>query len=89
MNIRPIKSKVVIKENTSEVKSAGGLILEMANSVKSNQTATVLAVGPEVELVSVGDTILIDWNKAAIMSVDGEQVLIVDESNIICVLEKE
>ena len=87
MNIQPLHKKVLIAENQSTVKSESGIILDMADSAQESSQATVLAIGPEVTLVKVGDVILPEWNKASIVNVNGYQRAIVDEDNITMVIE--
>jgi co-chaperonin GroES (HSP10) len=47
----------------------------------------VVAIGPEVTQVQVGDKILLEWNKAAVTTVDGAQRVIILEENIVAVLD--
>lgn len=88
MNVKPLKKKVLVAENKSEVKSESGIILEGASSVSESKRATVLAIGPEVTLVEVGDVVLLEWNKAQAVKVGDAQRAIIDEDNIVAVMEK-
>ncbi len=60
--IKPLGNKVVVerlskKDNTTE----SGIILK---STEEPDRAIIMAVGPEVDEVSVGEVVLINWNKA-------------------------
>jgi co-chaperonin GroES (HSP10) len=88
MNVQPLKKKVLVAENKTETKSASGIILEGATSVNESKRATVLAIGPDVTLVNVGDVVLLEWSKAQAVKVGDAQRAIVDEDNIVAVLEK-
>jgi chaperonin GroES len=88
MNVQPLKKKVLVAENKAETKSASGIILEGATSVNESKRATVLAIGPDVTLVNVGDVVLLEWAKAQAVKVGDAQRAIVDEDNIVAVLEK-
>jgi chaperonin GroES len=88
MNVQPLKKKVLVAENKAETKSASGIILEGATSVNESKRATVLAIGPDVTLVNVGDIVLLEWTKAHVVKVGDAQRAIVDEDNIVAVLEK-
>jgi co-chaperonin GroES (HSP10) len=60
--IRPLGNKVVVerlskKDNTTE----SGIILK---STEEPDRAIIMAVGSEVDEVSVGEVALINWNKA-------------------------
>jgi co-chaperonin GroES (HSP10) len=87
MNITPLRKKVLVAENVSESKTESGIILDNANSVRDSKTGTVLAIGPEVTEVKVGDIIYLEWNKAQIVKVGDAQRVIIEEENIVAVLE--
>lgn len=87
MNVIPLKKRVLVAENKTENKSAAGIILEGANSVRESRTGTVLAVGPDVTTVKIGDLIYLEWNKAAVVKVDGAQRVIVEEEDIVAVVD--
>jgi co-chaperonin GroES (HSP10) len=86
MNVLPLKKKVLVAENKGEVKSESGIILDDATSVRESKTGTVLAIGPEVTEVAVGDKILLEWNKAQVVKIDNAQRVIIDEKDIVAVL---
>lgn len=88
MNVQPLKKKVLVAENKAETKSESGIILEGATSVNESKRATVLAIGPDVTLVNVGDIVLLEWTKAHVVKVGDAQRAIIDEDNIVAVLEK-
>ena len=87
MNVKPLHKKVLVAEVKAETKSDSGIILEGANSVRESKRGSVLAVGPEVTTVKVGDTILLDWTKGAVVKVDGAQRVVLDEEHIVAVFE--
>lgn len=86
MNVKPIRKNVLIAEQRNEYKSDAGLIIE-SNSAADSKTAKVLAVGPEVTMVAVGDTVMVEWNKGKLVVVDGAQRVMISEDNIVGVLE--
>ena len=61
MNIKPLKNKVVVERLENLKTTASGIILR---SSSEPDKAKVLAVGPDVEDISVGDVVLLDWNAA-------------------------
>ena len=87
MQVIPLKDKVLVAENKSEVKTESGLILDDATSVRDSRKGTVLAIGPDVKEVKVGDTIYLEWNKAQVVTVDGAQRVIVKEEHIVAVAD--
>jgi co-chaperonin GroES (HSP10) len=87
MIVKPLHKKVLVAENKTETVTESGLILEGANSVRESKRATVIAVGPEVTAVKVGDVVLLEWNKACVVKVGDAQRAIVDEEHIVVVFD--
>ena len=87
MTVTPLKKKVLVAENKAEQTTESGIILDGTTSNRDSKQGTVLAVGPQVTLVKVGDVILLEWNKAQVVKIGDAQRVIVDEDNIVAVLE--
>jgi chaperonin GroES len=87
MNIVPMNDRVLVAENKKENKTESGIILEGARGVGDTAKATVLAIGPEVKDVKVGDVILIDWSKASPVKLGDVQRAMIKEEFIIGVFE--
>jgi chaperonin GroES len=87
MEIRPMNDRVLVAENKRESKTDSGIILEGARGVGDTAKATVLAVGPEVKDVKVGDVVLLDWAKASPVKVGDVQRAMIKEEFIIAVCE--
>jgi|SRR5688572_12452575 chaperonin GroES len=95
MRIRPLQDRVVIKRLEEETRTAGGIIIPDTATEKP-QRGEVLAVGPgtrgdDNELVpldvKVGDKVLFGKWSGTEIKVDGQDVLIMKESDIMGVLE--
>ena len=96
MSIRPLHDRVVIRRQEEEATSAGGIVLPGSASEKPNQ-GEVLAVGPgrittngeqQAMSVKVGDTVLFGpYAGNSTAKINGDEVLIVSESEIYGVLE--
>ena len=88
--IRPLGDNVVIKRLEPEEKTKGGIILTSANK-EVPQVAEVLAVGPgtdDTEMqVSVGEEVIFKRYGGTEVEIDGEEVLIVPQNDILAVLE--
>jgi chaperonin GroES len=96
MSIHPLHDRVVIRRTEEEATSAGGIVLPGSAAEKPNR-GEVLAVGPgrvtsngELQSMSVkvGDMVLFGpyaGNNTA--KIDGEELLIMSESEIYGVLE--
>ena len=96
MSIRPLHDRVVIRRQEEEATSSGGIVLPGSAAEKPNQ-GEVLAVGPgrittngeqQAMSVKVGDTVLFGpYAGNSTAKINGEEVLIVSESEIYGVLE--
>jgi co-chaperonin GroES (HSP10) len=58
--MKPLHNKVIVERIGSENVSSGGIILHRS---QEPDRAKVISVGPNVDEVSVGDVVLLDWNK--------------------------
>ena len=97
MKIRPLHDKVILKREEVETRSAGGIVLTGSAATKSTR-AKVLAVGAGRILdncsvhpmhVKVGDTVIFnDGYGAKTEKIDGEEVLIVSEDDILAIVEE-
>lgn len=94
MAIKPLFDKVVIKAIETNEKTASGIVLPGAAKEK-HQLATVVAVGPggavdgkDVAMqVKVGDTVLYSKYAGSEFKIDGEEVVIVRQSDILAIIE--
>lgn len=94
MTIKPLFDKVVIKAIEANEKTASGIVLPGAAKEKP-QLAQVVAVGPgglidgnEVAMqVKVGDTVLYSKYAGSEFKIDGEEVVIVRQADILAVID--
>ena len=95
MNFRPLHDRVLIRRVTAEEKTAGGIIIPDTAKEKP-QEGEVVSAGPGTlndkgELraldVKVGDRILFGKWSGTEVKLDGEELLIMKESDIMGVLE--
>lgn len=87
MIVRPLKDKLLIAEGKKDTTTDSGIILD-SRGMGNTTPGIVLAIGPEVEEVKVGDTVYLDWSKAKPVTVDGAQRVMISEKEIIAVLEE-
>ena len=80
--MRPLSNKVLIERIPAEKISAGGIVLQRTDAPDK---AKVLAIGPDVEELSIGEIALVNWNAA--VKTQGEQYVI-GEDHIIFVYEE-
>ena len=96
MKIRPLHDRVIVKRTESESKSAGGIVLTGSAAEKSTR-GEVLAIGNGRILengevrpldVKVGDTVIFkDGYGVDKEKIDGEEVLIMSEADILAIVE--
>ena len=95
MKIRPLHDRVIVKRLEEERKTASGIVIPDAAAEKPDQ-GQILAVGPgkrdengkHVALdVKVGDRVLFGKYAGQSVKVDGQEVLVMREEDIMGVLE--
>ena len=95
MNIRPLQDRVVVRREEEETKSAGGIVLPGSATEKPSK-GEILAVGAgrilengEVRPVDlkVGDKVIFGQYGGNTVKIDGEELLILSESEIFGVIE--
>lgn len=95
MKIRPLHDRVVIRRVEEETKSAGGIVLPGAAAEKPSR-GEVVAVGPGKALdngdvramgVKAGDKVIFGQYAGSTVKIDGQELLIMAETEIFGVLE--
>ena len=90
MKFTPLHDKVLVKRTEEEEKSAGGIVLPGSASEKPSQ-GEVAAVGPGKKTengdvspvgVAVGDTVIFGQYGGNEIKIDGDEYLILSESDI-------
>ena len=96
MRFRPLHDRVVVRRVTSDEKTAGGIIIPDTAKEKPSE-GEVIAVGPGgrdeagklIPLdVKAGDRILFGKWSGTEVKIDGEDLLIMKESDVLGVLDK-
>jgi chaperonin GroES len=95
MKFRPLHDRVVVRRVESEAKTAGGIIIPDTAKEKP-QEGEVIAVGPggrdesgkliPIDL-KVGDRILFGKWSGTEVKIDGEELLIMKESDVMGIIE--
>ena len=94
MTIKPLSDRVLIKMDEAEEVSKGGILLS-GSAKEKPQVASVIAVGPggvvdgkEVVMsVKPGDKVITSKYSGTEVKVDGEECVIVRQSDILAVVE--
>ncbi len=95
MKFRPLHDRVVVKRLEEDTKTAGGIIIPDTAKEKPQQ-GKIVAVGPGARDetgkvipldVKVGDTVLFGKWSGSEVKIDGDDLLIMKESDVLGVLE--
>ena len=94
MKVKPLFDKVVVQSIGTEEKTASGFILPSAAQEKQ-QMAKIIAVGPGgvvdgkeiVMQVKEGDTVLYSKYAGSEFKVDGKELTIIRQSDILAIVE--
>ena len=96
MKFRPLHDRIVVKRLDSETKTSGGIIIPDTAAEKPQQ-GEVVAVGPGSrdeagKLIAIdlkqGDRVLFGKWSGTEVKIDGQELLIMKESDVMGVLEK-
>lgn len=80
--MRPLHDKVLVERIPGETTTSSGIVLRTS---EEPDRALIIDIGPEVKEVSVGEIVLLDWNKA--IKTAGE-LYVIKEENIVFVYEE-
>lgn len=96
MDLRPLHDRVIVKRLDQETKTASGIVLPEAATEKSDQ-GRVLAIGNGKILeggkvlpldVKVGDIVLFGKYAGQSVKVEGEELLVIREEEIMAIVQK-
>ncbi|WP_454751894.1 co-chaperone GroES [Cupriavidus necator] len=96
MNLRPLHDRVIVKRLDNETKTASGIVIP-DNAAEKPDQGEVLAVGPgkkddkghNIALdVKVGDRVLFGKYAGQGVKVDGQELLVMREEDIMAVVAK-
>ncbi|BBL74749.1 co-chaperone GroES [Methylomagnum ishizawai] len=95
MNIRPLNDRVIVKRLEEERTSPGGIVIPDSATEKPSR-GEILAIGPGKTLdngqvralaVKAGDKVLFGKYAGTEVKIDGQEILVMREEDIIAVLE--
>jgi chaperonin GroES len=95
MNLRPLQDRIIVKRVEEETKTAGGIFIPETAKEKP-QRGQIVAVGNGKKTedgkvlpldVKVGDTVLFGKYAGTEIKVDGEDLLMMREDDILAVVE--
>jgi chaperonin GroES len=90
MKVTPLESRVLVKLEKSESKTASGIIIPDTAQEKT-QIGVIVAVGPGTEkepvTVKVGQKVMHDKYAGTQVKIDGDEHLILKMSDLIAIIE--
>jgi len=96
MNLRPLHDRVIVKRLDNETKTASGIVIP-DNAAEKPDQGEVLAIGPGkkddkgnniVLDVKVGDRVLFGKYAGQAVKVEGQELLVMREEDIMAVVNK-
>ncbi|HLS52216.1 MAG TPA: co-chaperone GroES [Burkholderiaceae bacterium] len=96
MALRPLHDRVIVKRLDNERTTASGIVIPESAAEKPDQ-GEIIAVGPGKKSddgktqpidVKVGDKVLFGKYAGQAVTVDGEELLVIREDEILAVIEK-
>jgi chaperonin GroES len=89
LNVTPLHDRVIVKPAKAEEKTAGGIIIPDTAKEKPVR-GTVVAAGPGKKddpiTVKVGDTVLYGRYSGTEIQIEGDELLIMRESDILAIV---
>ena len=95
MSIRPLHDRVLVRRAEEETKTSGGIVLPgsaaekpMTGEVTATGNGKILADGSKLALeVKTGDKVIFGKYSGTEVKVDGEELLMMKEEDILAVIE--
>jgi chaperonin GroES len=96
MKLRPLHDRVIVKRVDNETKTASGIVIPESAAEKPDQ-GEVLAVGPgkkndkgelQPMAVKVGDKVLFGKYAGQTVKLDGDELMVMREDDLMAVVEK-
>jgi len=82
MGMKPLHDRVIVKRKAEEEKTAGGIYIPDSAKEKP-QGGEIMAAGPDCKTVKKGDSILFAKYAGSEFSMDGDDLIIMREDDIL------
>jgi len=89
MAFKPLRDMVLIGEIKKSTTTESGIIIEGTRGTGDSSPGLVVAVGPDVKEVKVGEKVYLVWNKGTPVTENGVQRVVIKEEDILAVLEED
>jgi len=88
MTIKPLGNRILVKPDTDAAETVGGIYLPDSAKEKPQQ-GKVVAIGPDVENVKKGDTVLIPKYGGSDVTIEGTDHQLFSEDSVLGILKKK
>ena len=87
MNYLPLGKKLIVKDTERAEETDSGIYIGKTLADPKAKTGTVIAIGPDVQDVKVGDIVYLQWSGIKTVK-DGDSYLgVITEDDVLAVLE--
>lgn len=83
--IRPAHKRLAVRRVEAAKKTASGLYIPDAAQEKQ-AAGTVVAIGKEVDLCEIGETVLFAKYSGSDVTVDGEELVVINQDDVLLVM---
>jgi len=82
--MKPLKNYVLLGEVKEDLKTDGGIILTQSVDT-GTKPGKILAIGPDVEGLAVGQHVICEWKTSTPVMVDGFQCVLLKDDNVLAI----
>ncbi len=83
----PIKDRIILKQVEAEEKTKGGLLIPDEAKCRAPR-GEVLAIGPEVKDVKVGDVLIMVDKWFSTFKHEGQEYVVINEPDVVAILKE-
>jgi len=87
MKYQPLRNNIIVKDTEREEETESGIYVGKTLADPRAKTGTVLAIGPEVEDVKVGDIVYLQWQNIQTVKEGDTYLGVISEDNVLAVAE--
>ena len=85
--LKPTRNRVLVTRKKVEQKTAGGIIMpESAVEEEKETTGEIVAAGPTVEGMKVGDVVLFGEHAGTDVKMDGKDYLLLPDEEVLAII---
>ena len=88
MSIRPLADNIIALRIDPETITGGGILIPDSAQTKE-LICSVMAIGPDVASVTIGEDILVGKYLGTEATIDGQEILVIAEEDVLGVVESD